>query len=72
MSEVKDKKKLLKAAREKLVIYISHPHKSISRFFSRNCTPEGVAKYIPSAKRKKTSDQDYSTWQTSLSEVKER
>ena len=48
-------------------------HKTISWPFSRNFAGQkGVAWYIQSDERKKIYNQEYSTWQTNHSDVKDR
>ena len=66
ISKVKDKEKILKAARKKhLVMWQGNPHDIISKFFNKNCRLEGNGQYIQSAKgkhkRTKPSNQEYST-----------
>ena len=54
LTTIKDKEKILKAAREKKQItYKGIPIRLSAGFFSRNCRPEEVAWYTYSDERKK-------------------
>lgn len=73
ISKLEDKERIKNSERKTICWVQGNPHKTI-RFFSRNFAGQKEAvRYIQSVERKiKTVKQEYSTWQTCPSELKEK
>ena len=73
LTKIKDKEKILKAAREKKhVTYKGTLIRLLADFFSRNCSPEGSDMIYLTWWKEKTSNQDYSTQEGFHSDLKEK
>lgn len=73
LSKVKDNQRILKAAREKQLLHARETSIRLSADFSvETADQKEVEWYIQSIERIKTANQEYSTWKSYPSELKER